>query len=179
MGKRFPVCALVGISVLSILGLSAPIAGSIPRSAAIANGRYCAILVEKSAPGQVSPILKEACSDTSLDEAESAIQSFRRPGGSSSVRGDKIVIMHWYENINFNEVSQDSSVGAETKIYAYEGGCDSAGYRVEPKDYWKRNLSSLKGINGCNTARLTDIAKKNSEDFSVRENTARSIGALF
>lgn len=73
--------------------------------------------------------------------------------------------MSWWQN--------SDGVGTKTDIYA-GASCDSAGYRVEPNSFWKKNISAILGAYSCNRARVSNIALTSAEVFIISDT---SLGA--
>jgi hypothetical protein len=135
----------------SLLVVSGLASSSVAATAKSEPVTYCAVLVSKDLDSSgVSKLLEESCSVESAAAARSGLQGTL---GST-------LLMAWWRDAGFG--------GTQTTIYGNSGGCDSAGYRVEPSDYWKKNLSSIAGYNGCNRVRLYNIALTQSGAYNLQ-----------
>jgi hypothetical protein len=156
-------------AVLASLALgfaAAPAAASTGQAAAAPEGRYCAVQLGKAPAGEASPVVAQACSDTSLAAAkatmDSRYQATTRARGQTAVAAS-VVLIYMYQHVNYNRGSQ----GAMTTIYVPEN-CDTAGYRFEPTQWWKDNVSSvLGGTSRCNTARVYNKAQTSSAVYKI------------
>jgi hypothetical protein len=167
-------------TVLASLALgfaAAPAAASTGQAASAApEGRYCAVQLGKAPAGEASPVVAQACSDTSLAAAkatmDSRYQATTRARGETAVAAD-VALMYMYQNVNYNRDSQ----GLMTGVYV-AANCDTAGYRFEPTQWWKDNVSSvLGGTSRCNTARIYDKAQTASAVYRIHlEGDGRWLG---
>lgn len=132
--------------------------GAIPAQAA-PTAPYCALEVgPTSALTGVSPVLSKVCSSISQADADRQFRSNinRTHQSTAGAQSLTALIMTWYSDVGYG--------GNSTTIYGSSGPCDASGYTVYPDDYWRYNLSSLKGTGPiyCTRATLTDQTTGNS-----------------
>jgi hypothetical protein len=75
------------------------------------------------------------------------------------------LLMIWFKNSHYNENTPNDDV--RTYIYGQDGPCDSAGYRIEPVQWWKDNMSSILGYNNCDTVEVTNKAFNSSTTLRI------------
>ena len=145
-GVRWTVILPALVVLLAPLVLTPSVQASPPPT----EGRFCAVLISKQLDSAgLSKVLHRACSDRSDAEAKARLDSVT-PLAST-------FLMAWYLNAGYGE--------PHTNIYGDSGGCDSAGYRVEPSSYWKVNISAIAGFNNCNRVRVYNIARTQAQTF--------------
>lgn len=142
------------VAAVSVGPADAAVAPDHPTAAAPA----CVILLgEPATPDAVSPVLYQYCGKT-RDEARAHLFS---PAVKSQLAPDAVtssdLLMTWFEHIDYG--------GTWADIYGRYGTCDTAGYRIQPTDWWAHNLSSAAGFAQCNAARFSTIAQNYSESF--------------
>lgn len=156
--KAFAVAVCSGLLVSSWAAM--PAAASPNDSSTTASSgagqdhaKYCAIVVgETPGTNQYSPVLARACSDSSMQEAESELTSqVSTISGVKPLRGT-LLVTYW---------SNANQTGDEANIYAGgsigDGGtCNRSGYRLALSGWWEDNLSSLEGHYDCNYATFYD-----------------------
>lgn len=114
---------------------------------------YCAMMVGKApAPGLSSPVLGRACSHSSPEDATRKLNSELSGSDSGAVGAvmatASVRIARLYEKSNYR--------GSVMWIYGHAGFCDITGYRIDLSDWWRSNLSSVRGDNTCDRARIYD-----------------------
>jgi len=161
---------------LAALVIAAPsaMAEDTASASAAQNGKYCSIQLDTAPEGEVSPVAAKACSDVSIDQARAEMHrqyaAKRRAAGDSAAV--TYVLMHWYQNVNYNRDQQGA-------YWEFSGArCDTAGYRINPDDFWRTNLSSIVGNYDCFVARVYNIALDSAADFNVHvDGNGRWLGA--
>jgi len=141
----FALLSALALPLLSVV-LAAP-AHAVP----VPSGtEYCAVLISNQLDRDgSSKVLHRSCSSISAEEARRELDATTTLSSTQ--------LMNWYEHADFG--------GSVTVIYGDSGGCDGAGYRVQPNSYWKTHLSSIKGFNQCNRIRLYNIALSQSAAY--------------
>ncbi|GAB3295823.1 hypothetical protein GCM10027563_37520 [Parasphingorhabdus pacifica] len=142
-------------AIAIVLASSGPVAAE--ETSSDKSGPFCATMVGEAPPSGNSPVLAEACSEVSPEDAATKMRAeyAEQTGGAESVATmADLPLMHWYEHGNFNR----DLAGAMTTIYGSAGTCDTAGYRVEPAAWWQDNLSSIFGDGSCAYADITNRA---------------------
>ncbi|WP_210594292.1 hypothetical protein [Streptomyces sp. GESEQ-35] len=164
------------VAAAAVAGQVLLLASPAVAGAAAPEGKYCAVQLGKSSAGKNSPVVAQACSNTSLAEAKATMQI--RHQATTRARGETaaaapVALMYLYENVNYNRDSQ----GDMTAVYVPEN-CDTAGYRFEPVEWWKNNVSSVAGgSTRCNTSRVYNKAQTSSAVFKIHvEGDGRWLG---
>lgn len=147
------VIAAVAMAVMSSLGVTAAHAGTPTSEPGAAAKEYCAVLVGKpTAKDAVSPVLGQACSTASPEEARTLMEAdananSRAAGGPVALSSD--LLMTAWEDSYYN--------GSSTNFYGSAGPCDSSGYSLHLDTgwfSWGDRISSAAGTAQCRIARF-------------------------
>ncbi|MFI0352563.1 hypothetical protein [Actinomadura sp. 9N407] len=146
-------------------GLAQATDSSAGSSTASAAARHCAVLVGPSNDGRPSPVLAQACDDTSAATARARTLQAAAKAGRNANTTPRLatVLMTLYSDTNYR--------GTSHQVLGSAGTCDRAGYRIGLAQWqlspWMYILSSIKRAGACNKARVTNRASTHSESFDL------------
>ncbi|GGM81658.1 hypothetical protein GCM10012275_60380 [Longimycelium tulufanense] len=160
MAERLRRWATVVAATGAALALVAPGAQAAPEASSD-SGSYCVIVYGKASEGQNSPERFRHCSTSSIEDARSQMRAWSAHTATRNLLrpAEPARIMLWYPDANYG--------GKHTEIWGDDGPCDSAGYRLEPDDWWQKNLSSIWGDSNCTRATLYNraLTERSNERF--------------
>jgi hypothetical protein len=118
---------------------------------------YCALVFSQESGADVATVAEAACAATPL----------AADAGLSIAPWDRTHVMMWYQAHKYNQEDPDRWESTKIYIRGKNANCDHAGYRLDPDDFWQRNISSARGHNDCNTVTMYNRNRTYSHPFRL------------
>lgn len=113
--------------------------------------KCCTLLYGEAGPGELSPLLAEACSDVSTENVRGRMGALLKNAAASESAGEtpsvaaSTRLMLW----SGHQYHQ----GSMTEILGSAGDCDYSGHRIPVSGWWSSNISSIQLQREQRTAR--------------------------